>query len=230
MRNESGAFGAEDNEMRESLDPATAERLLDGTSDMPPALANLLAHAAAPGRPMELTGETAALAAFRVAPAPAKLARPAPARSPARRRWLIAVAAATFTFASAGIAVAAATGVLPGPLRPAATPQLATDTPTLAAPPPGDRGNGPTAPPPDPAIPGLCRSYLAQLAAGNHDELRNPRFAALVELAGGAEHVQAYCDEQVAGPSPEPTHGRADNHPTGPPTPPEQQPNKQAAK
>jgi hypothetical protein len=221
--NEYDAFGADDNEMRDSLDPITAERLLDGTADDPPALAMLLDRAAAKGRPIELTGEAAALAAFRAAEAlpaaPTVPATPAVPRSPARRRWLTAVAAATFTFAFAGVAVAA--GALPNPLRPAATtaPQPSKDTPSRAAPPSNGRGNGPTAAPPDAAVPGLCQAYLAQLAAGHEEELRNPRFAALVELAGGADRVRAYCEEHAARPSPGPSHGRPDRGPTEPPKP-----------
>jgi len=244
VRNDSAAFGADDNEMRESLNPVTAEQLLDGTADTPPALANLLARAAAPGQASELTGEAAALAAFQAAGrsaayAPARPGTPVRSR-PARRRWLVAVAAAVFTFASAGVAVAAATGIIPNPLGPdTSTPTSSDDTSSRGAPPPGNRGShpaGPTAPPPDAAVDGLCRAYLAQAANGRKEELNNPRFEALVQLAGGADKVAAYCTARLAEPTPGstteptpgPTHGRPDNHPTGPPTPP--QPNKQPAK
>jgi hypothetical protein len=66
------------------LDPRAAERLLDGAGGHAE-LGELLAAASAPGRPRELAGEDAAVAAFLAAPRPARRSRAA-----ALRRFLTA--------------------------------------------------------------------------------------------------------------------------------------------
>ncbi|TDD79491.1 hypothetical protein E1293_23120 [Actinomadura darangshiensis] len=91
------------------LDERTAEHLLDGADGH--ALHALLAAAAAPGRPAELAGEDAAVAAFLAAPRPARRARAA-----GLRRFLtakiIAVLGGGSILLSGGVAYA--TGNFPG--------------------------------------------------------------------------------------------------------------------
>ncbi|MFI0369423.1 hypothetical protein ACH35V_16195 [Actinomadura sp. 1N219] len=94
-----------------NLDRRAAERLLDGAYDHA-RLHALLAAAAAPGRPEELAGEDAAVAAFRAAP------RPEPrSRTAALRRFLtikaLAVAGGALIL-TGGAAYATITGQLPG--------------------------------------------------------------------------------------------------------------------
>ncbi|MFI0410353.1 hypothetical protein [Actinomadura sp. 3N508] len=93
------------------LDKRAAERLLDGAYDHA-RLHALLAAAAAPGRPEELAGEDAAVAAFMAAPRPASRSRAA-----ALRRFLtikvLAVVGGSLIL-TGGAAYATITGQLPG--------------------------------------------------------------------------------------------------------------------
>ncbi|TMQ86153.1 hypothetical protein ETD83_40330 [Actinomadura soli] len=93
------------------LDRHAAERLLDGAYDHA-GLHALLTAAAAPGRPEELAGEDAAVAAFTAAP------RPAPrSRAAALRRFLTIKALAIVggsLILTGGAAYATITGQLPG--------------------------------------------------------------------------------------------------------------------
>ncbi|MES9540720.1 hypothetical protein [Actinomadura sp. NPDC000600] len=91
------------------LDPRAAERLLDGAGGHPE-LRELLAAAAAPGRPEELAGEDAAVAAFLAAPRTARASRTA-----RLRRFLTAKVIAVVggsILLSGGVAYA--TGNFPG--------------------------------------------------------------------------------------------------------------------
>ncbi|NDU73806.1 hypothetical protein GWI34_14335 [Actinomadura sp. DSM 109109] len=91
------------------LDPRLAERLLDGAGGHAE-LRELLAAASAPGRPGELAGEDAAVAAFLAAPRPARRSRAA-----SLRRFLTAKVIAVVggsVLLSGGMAYA--TGNLPG--------------------------------------------------------------------------------------------------------------------
>lgn len=86
------------------------------------ALRALLAPVAAPARPGELRGETAALGAFRAArpmiPTQASIVRSRPALKGrlARAMSIKAAVAALTVLGMGGVAVAASTGSLPGPL------------------------------------------------------------------------------------------------------------------
>ncbi|TDD34383.1 hypothetical protein E1287_16630 [Actinomadura sp. KC06] len=94
-----------------SLDRRAAERLLDGAYDHA-RLHALLAAAAAPGRPEELAGEDAAVAAFTAAPRPESRSRTA-----ALRRFLTVKALAVVggsLILTGGAAYATITGQLPG--------------------------------------------------------------------------------------------------------------------
>lgn len=91
------------------LDPRAAERLLDGGGG-DAELRALLAAASAPGRPRELAGEDAAVAAFLAAPRPARTSRAA-----VLRRFLTAKVIAVVggsILLSGGVAFA--TGNFPG--------------------------------------------------------------------------------------------------------------------
>jgi hypothetical protein len=105
------------------LDDDLAERLLSDRldpRDAPPGyaeVARLLHAAAGPARPDELTGQPAALAAFRVAVRPPAPARRARGRLAARRRGRLAVVALTLAGALFAGGAAAATGGLPAPVE-----------------------------------------------------------------------------------------------------------------
>ncbi|MET8838243.1 hypothetical protein ABZV78_30645, partial [Micromonospora sp. NPDC004540] len=138
------------------MDQETAERLLVGpvadAQNGPEALVRFLAAVRADPRPHELSGEGAALRAFRLA----RAGEPVPVSRPERRfragllgaKLALATALAT---ATGGVALAAVTGHLPGPLgggggtAPTATPSAGADgsaTPSAGPrppPPPGPR-------------------------------------------------------------------------------------------
>jgi hypothetical protein len=211
------------------IDAATAERLLAGDIVGPRRLAKLLSEAAAPARGHELRGEEAAMAAFRAA-------RPVTAR-PARRRFgavawarlaTVKVGAIALALAVTGVALAAGTGIIPNPL-----PGMAPTTSTPSVPASndfnstsnhGDNRGGPSqagqTPPPSQSLNGLCHAYLAQMAAKPDKVLENPNFARLVEAAGGADKVPAFCDALTNGvPSTKDADpGKSGDHPTGGPT------------
>ncbi|WP_199486958.1 hypothetical protein [Actinomadura logoneensis] len=158
----------------DDLTPEAAERLLDaaaqgpgqharpGTS-VPDPLADLLAAASAPGRPDELTGEDAAVAAFRSAvAAEAGATRVLPADRGRHRvggrgmKRLLTVKAALVALVAAslgGVALAASAGKLPGQApdhpHPSPRPSLSrhhggTSQPSGADPAPSSGSSGPS--------------------------------------------------------------------------------------
>ncbi|MEW2384246.1 hypothetical protein AB0873_19450 [Micromonospora sp. NPDC047707] len=151
-------------------DRAALDRLLDAAPDAVPGagaepLSRLLSAAAAPGRPDELAGEEAALAAFRAA-----RATPTAAPEPRRRRrpvtaGVLAWAAAAAVTATAGVAFAAVTIDRPDapPPRPAPTTGVSgpggTDGPGgtpgggASTGTPGETPSGPPAPTTEPPAP-----------------------------------------------------------------------------
>ena len=195
-----------------------AERLLDGAPSGPPALARLLAAASAPGRPSELAGEERVLTAFRLVrdAAPAMAGQRYVAQHERRRvfpkrasmRMLVAAGALVAVAAAGGVAVAAGV-VPPGPLRgliPGATGSDQSPERTAGRTGDGNSGvpttneNGPAdptksrSPEPSPAnLNGLCHSFQDAAAVDLPAALANPRFAALVTLAGGKAEVPAFC-------------------------------------
>ncbi|MFR9776339.1 hypothetical protein ACL02O_09770 [Micromonospora sp. MS34] len=231
-------------------DRAESERLLDaartGGSPAPGAadpLAHLLAAAAAPAKPGELSAEEQAVAAFRAA-----RANPAPAPTPPRRRRIrvgvAAWAAGLAATATAGVAFAAVS--LDRPDQPTSPPAPTTagssgapsrsaggspgaGTSGPAVPPTPDRSGGPGRPATVEQLTGLCRAYLAKPAGLRAKSLETPAFADLVAAAGGAEQVDAYCVQLVAdpglkdSPGPRASQSPADEaaptsaHPTGKP-------------
>ncbi|SCL23615.1 hypothetical protein GA0070624_2769 [Micromonospora rhizosphaerae] len=195
------------------MDQETVERLLVGPvaypQDGPEALVQLLTAVRAAPRPHELTGEGAALQAFRLARAGALSA----ATSRPERRVLagllrakVALAALLAAAATGGVALAAATGTLPGPLggadgattSPSATangrpsPTTGPDASPTAA---GESG----LPPATPALVGLCTAYRAEEGEARGRALETARFAELVSTAGGREKVPGFCDRLLAG-------------------------------
>ncbi|MGN9778504.1 hypothetical protein ACTMS0_22450 [Micromonospora sp. H33] len=215
-------------------DRAALDRLLDAAPDAVPTagtepLARLLSAAAAPGRPDELAGEEAALAAFRAA-------RAAPTRTPepSRRRrpvtaGVVAWAAGVTVTATAGVAFAAVAIDRPDNPPPRPTPTTAASDPgatdgpggtpgggaTTGAPsgtpsgPPAPTTGAPTTGPGSPSPPeraeqmdGQCRAYLARSPAQREKALDTPGFADLVTAAGGRAQVTDYCEERVGEPAP----------------------------
>jgi hypothetical protein len=140
---------------------------------------------------------------------------------------LKAAAVAVVAVSAGGVALAASTGVLPNPLAP--------ENPGQSAPGP-DHSNGSNATP-SPSMVGLCTAYLAGAGADHGQALENPAFTALVTAAGGADGVDAFCEElgvtapgsdRGEGPTDHPSGKPTDvgpselptpSHPTGPPTP-----------
>lgn len=212
---------------------AEAERLLDPTGS-PPAtddpLARLLAAAAAPARPGELAGEQAAVEAFRTVRTSGV---PGPAATGRRRRRLttgvVAWIAALAATATAGVAFAAVTRDRPVERVPGPVPSSASDTgsarpsPPRSGPdrrsparrPPAAPGGTPSAPSAStghggPAatgkLVGQCRAYLAKPPEQRAKALTKPGFAALVDAAGGADRVEAYCRGLVPGRPPAAPH------------------------
>jgi hypothetical protein len=212
------------------IDRHTAEQLLRGVPGAPSAapdrLTAVLAAATAPARPGELSGEEAALAAFRQA----KLA---PAARPRHRSTLarvVSVKVAALSLAVTGlggIAVAAGSGALPNPLD--RKPPVASPSPSrIAAAGPGatetqravpaePRRHGTPSAGPSPSMLGLCRAYRARPARERGKALETPAFAALVAAAGGdGKKVDRYCDGLLDGPAgrpPRPGKKKADEPP-----------------
>ncbi|MEU4480375.1 hypothetical protein AB0F68_20310 [Micromonospora sp. NPDC023966] len=209
-------------------DRAESERLLDtartGTPPEPTAdpLALLLAAAAAPADPGELTGEERAVAAFRAA-----RANPAPAAAPRpRHRFRVgAVLAGVAATATAGAAFAAVSldrnpepAPPPVPATSGSTGASGPGTPTHSggatpsggpsggipstAPTPGGSG-GPGRPADAAQLAGLCRAYLAKSDRQRARALETDVFADLVSAAGGADRVEDYCLALVPEKSPE---------------------------
>jgi hypothetical protein len=138
----------------------------------------------------------------------------------------VKAAGLAFALAAGGVALAAGTGVLPHPLM--IVEATATRTPeasSLVA----SAGTGPhstdphstVAPSRSASLHGLCTAFLAQVGHAAGKATQNPAFAELIVAAGGAGNVTTYCESLLNGPSaiPTPGQGKANNHPTGPPSP-----------
>jgi hypothetical protein len=211
---------------------ASAERLLDtfarGTppsGDSPDELLGALL-AAVPGRMVgESEGERAAVAAWRAA-------RASSPKVPARGRLTkivtikLAVVAAVLT--GGGVAAAGSTGILPhlftsGPQttmqKPTGVPlahptggvkpHSSTAPPRMSATPPG--GSPPaqsSGPPPGTGLHGslvsACRAYLKLPPDDRAGALGQPKFRKLLDAAGGADRVDAFCAGTPSSASPAP--------------------------
>ncbi|NES31568.1 hypothetical protein GCE86_03750 [Micromonospora terminaliae] len=219
------------------MDQETVERLLVGpvtdAQDGPQALVRFLAAVRADPHPQELTGEGAALQAFRQAragdPVPVAVLPPRPRFRAGLLGAKLALGALLAT-ATGGVALAAVTGNLPGPLNGGGgatltpSPGAGTDgsaTPTAGRNRPGTPSAGPAGLPSSPSgLAGLCTAYRGKKNADRGHALESPPFAALVAAAGGREQVAAYCDALLdgkgkpTGSGPDPTAPRPSEHPT----------------
>jgi hypothetical protein len=207
-----------------AADQDLLEQLLDGRLDpasAPPgysALARLLAAVAAPATPQELAGAQRAIATFaaEMRSHPPTLA---PRRTTGPRKLLTikAAAAALVAVLSLGGVAAAAGGLLPDQASPVADQASATTGADAAAHGLGkaaatDVGGaanagsaegqgrasaaGPDAT--EAARAGLCRAWQAGQGADNGSRMDAVAFQALVEAAGGADNIAAYCEDVTA--------------------------------
>jgi hypothetical protein len=215
------------------IDRRTAEHLIQsapmGIRDGHPPLAALLTAAAAPGRPDELAGEQASLAAFRTAqlnPVP----RPrgfSSVKTAAMKVLTIKAVAIVAAMTAGGVAVAAGTGTLPNPLARRApavssglSPADATPRQSLAEREPDatDLAKSPrhskspeASKSPSPSMVGLCHAY----STGTKDKrgriledkalaklLDNPAFKSLINSAGGKDKVDRFCRAVLTSPAP----------------------------
>ncbi|WP_213451435.1 hypothetical protein [Rhizomonospora bruguierae] len=220
---------------RAEMDPRTAERLLGGEPAGPEyaELQRLLATAAAPAEPGELSGEAAALAAFRAATA----AHHAPAVPTAvrggRRLLAVKLVAASTLLLTAGAAVATGGGHLPerlqdrahglfgAPAAPQTRPQSpARPSRTATTPPPPRTTSPPTTDPqhtpsgpPSTNLVESCRAWLAADADPARPRPKGRELAALVQAANGRPRVSDYCG-RLLGVQPEPGGTGQTSHPT----------------
>jgi hypothetical protein len=214
-----------------AADQDLLERFLDSRLDpalAPPGyggLVRLLAAATAPATPEELAGEQLAMATFK-----AEMRSQPPTLSPRRtavpRKILTmkAAAAALVAALSIGGVAAAAGGLLPDQASPVADQAPATTGADAAAQGLGkaaaanlggaaDAGSADgqgraSAVGPDAAAAaraGLCRAWQAGQGADHGQKAESVAFQALVEAAGGADNIAAYCQDVAAG-------GSADAH------------------
>jgi hypothetical protein len=224
-----------------AADQDILDRLLDSRCDpasAPPGyggVARLLAAVTAPAAPEELAGEQRVLAEFTAVmrSTPPTLV---PRRSAVPRKVLTmkAAAAALVAVLSIGGVAAAATGLLPDQASPVADQAAASSAADAAAHGLGKAaaanlggaaqtgsagGQGrESAVGPDAtgaAQAGLCRAWQAgqDQGADNGQRMDAVAFQALVEAAGGADQVAAYCQDVAAGSS-------ADAHRQNPGSPP----------
>jgi hypothetical protein len=174
------------------MDRRTAENLLRGDRATPGAghpLTGLLAAAKAPATAGELSGEAAALAAFRAA-------AHSPDPVPPRRRPMLAklltlkVAAAAFatTAAVGGVALAASTGALPGPISAGKPSHSATPAHSTRPAPSGSAL-------PAPKVDELCREFKGKDRDHQTKALDDARFGELVKRAGekNRDRVDRFC-------------------------------------
>jgi hypothetical protein len=215
------------------LDPASAPPGYGG-------LARVLAAVAAPAAPQELAGAQRAMATF----AAAMRSHPrtlSPRRTAVPRKVLTmkAAAAALVAALSLGGVAAAAGGLLPDQASPVADQAPATTGADAAAHGVGQAaaanlggsanagsadGQGrASAVGPDAtgaARAGLCRAWQAGQGGEHGRRMDAVAFQALVEAAGGADQVAAYCEDVAAGASAE-DHGKGQGSPpsvSAPPT------------
>jgi hypothetical protein len=205
-----------------------SEQLLEGHAvgaHHAPRLTDLLAMVSTAAFPGELSGEDAAVAAFREAMSgdlATQSGRGSRTKSVvvAKLLTLKAAAIAVAAVSAGGVALAATTGVLPSPLAPE-NPSHSTNAPAQT--------NDPATP--SPSLAGLCTAYLAGAGADHGEALESPAFSALITAAGGKDNVDAYCvglgatvpgsgtDSESRGDHatrPPATHPGPTDHPTGP--------------
>jgi hypothetical protein len=206
-------------------DQDVLDRLLDGRLDAesaPPGyggLARLLAAATAPAAPEELAGEQRAMVTFAaVMRSHAPTLVPRRTAVPRKVFTMKAAAAALVAVLSIGGVAAAASGLLPDRASPVADRAAATTAAHAAAHGLGEAavanmggtahagatdGQGrESATGPDAtaaARAGLCRAWQAGQGADHGHRTDAVAFGALVDAAGGADKVAAYCQDVTAG-------------------------------
>jgi hypothetical protein len=211
------------NHQERRIDRRTAERLLGGApADVPDALAGLLAAVVAPPRDGELTGEPAAMAAFREPARHSTVPRPRSSwmitSASARPRTVKVTAAVAAICAVSGVAAVAATGHLTSPAggspAPSSTSSDVTTHSTITIGTSAVRGAsaGGHGGSPSPSPAGLCHAYAAGAKSAHGKALDNPAFTALVTAAGGRAKVDAYCTIVLAGPAGASTHATGAAH------------------
>jgi hypothetical protein len=230
------------------------ERLLEGRLDpasAPPGyggLARVLAVATAPAAPEELAGEQSAIATFEaVMRSHPPILVPRRSAVPSKVFTMKAAAAALVAVLSIGGIAAAASGLLPDQASPKADRAAATTGADAAAHGLGDAAAANTGGParagatdgqgrasavgPDAtgaARAGLCRAWQAGQGADHGRRADSVAFRALVDAAGGAGKVAAYCKDVLASTSSTGAHGQGQASPpttvspprSGPPTDP----------
>jgi hypothetical protein len=212
---------------------ADAQRLLDGgpAGAQHAELAALLAAAAAPGRPAELTDEPAMVAAF-------VRAQREPSPSPGRARaWrpgrfaVVKVATGVLLFATVGTAFAAETGTLPAGLQRQAhglfsslgvpTPDADRTAGSRPGAPKSTRGvppasSRPSPGPGDPATEKLCRAWAASQRDPHGRAMAPKQLRELIIRAGDAAEIPALCAERIDDGPPDSTGvAPASSPPTG---------------
>jgi hypothetical protein len=230
---------------REHIDPITAERLIRGARGGSPVgsdrLAELLAAATYPPSRGELTGEEAAVTAFRAA----RLAStPESRRKPMLKTALAKLATAKVAIVLAavgggGVALAAGSGHLPG----ATTDHHASDRPTGSASGSAHASGGHGSPSaaahssaaaaesaaadrsatpngsPSPNLRGLCTAFNAGVGDNPGKALDDPAFTVLITTAGGKDKVADFCTGLLAtragtvSAHPGASHGAPSTHP-----------------
>ena len=222
-----------------AADQDLLERLLNSRLDpgsAPPGfsgLARLLAAATAPATPEELAGEQRAMVtiAAEMRSHPPTLA-PRRTAVPSKVFTMKAAAAALVAVLSIGGVAGAASGLLPDQASPVADQAAATTAadaaahgldkaaaanlgrPTHAG--SADSQGRESAVGPDAtaaARAGLCRAWQAGQGGDHGHRAESVAFQALVDAAGGADKVGAYCEDVATGAS-------AENHGKGPASPP----------
>ena len=198
------------------------DRLLDGefvTEQAMPAveaLADLLAAAAGPPSDRELSGQTAATAAFARERDAGRKPRPATA---ARRRSMLATllgtklaaAAAAGALGFGGLAAAAYAGALPEPIQDFAHQTVGAPAASGDHADPGGQGSahrndpasehanteqssGPVGPNATGAARfGLCTAFAAEKAENGQVDTKSVAFRAVADAAGGADNIDEFC-------------------------------------
>lgn len=175
-----------------------AEQLLRGVQAGPAeGLAGLLADAAAPGRPAELTGEETVMTAFRAAPIPAVSGRrPRSFRHTFAKVVSVKVAGVVLAgTAVGGVAVAASNGSLPiqdgKPIWSSSTTASKAPAPKLIPKTAAPRPHPAPAPAPKPTTlrpVDLCRAYLSKALDEHKKDLKD-----LIAAAGGRKKILKFC-------------------------------------
>jgi hypothetical protein len=218
-----------------AVDQDLLDRLLEGRLDpasAPPGyggLARLLAAATAPAAPDELAGQQLAMATF-VAAMRSHPPTLSPRRTAVPRKALTikAAAAALVAALSLGGVAAAASGLLPDQASPVADQAPATTGADAAAhglgkaaaanlggtanAGSGDGQDRASAGGPDAtatARAGLCRAWQVGQGGDHGRRMDAVAFQTLVEAAGGADRVAAYCEDVTAGSAGADNQGKA---------------------